>query len=103
MTYDSIGHLLTETIPEANGQTTSYGYNSDGLLTSRTRLSANQSASCIAPPGNCTTSTTTHAYDELHRLRTTSYADAASENTPNVAQFYDNPAQLPQVAVEHPS
>lgn len=90
MTYDGLSHLLTEKIPEAGGTTTTYSYNSDGLLTSRTRPSANQAASCIAQ-SNCTTSTTTYAYDELHRLRTTSYTDAQSENTPNVGLYYDSP------------
>jgi RHS repeat-associated protein len=96
MTYDGLGHLLSENIPEASGNSTSYptsySYNSDGLLASRTRLSANQSASCLTPPpGTCTTSTTTYAYDELHRPWTVSHADTASENTPNIAKFYDYP------------
>jgi RHS repeat-associated protein len=89
MSYDGVGHLLTESIPEAGGTTTSYGYNSDGLLASRTRPSANQPASCIAQ-GNCITTTTYYSYDELDRLRIVSYADSASENTPGVAMFYDD-------------
>ena len=90
MSYDGLGHLLTEKIPEAGGMTTTYSYNAEGLLQSRTRPSANQAATCIAQ-GNCTSTTTNYAYDELHRLWTTSYADTTSENTPNVAMFYDNP------------
>lgn len=86
-TYDGVGNLLSEYIPETKG-TTSYTYNSEGLLATRARYSANQSATCIAS-GTCTTTTTTYAYDELHRLRTVSYTDTASENTPFLAYFYD--------------
>ena len=86
-TYDGLSHVLTETIPEMGGATTSYTYNIDGLLQSRTRLSANQAASCL--PNNCTTTTTNYGYDALHRLWTASYSDTPSENTHAIARFYD--------------
>src|SRR5205807_8612119 len=60
-TYDGVGHLLSEVIPEMAGATTAYGYNSEGLLTTRTSLSANQAAGCL--PNNCATSITTYGYD----------------------------------------
>ncbi|HET6841442.1 MAG TPA: RHS repeat-associated core domain-containing protein [Candidatus Angelobacter sp.] len=88
-TYDGVGHLLTETIPEAGGTQTSYTYNSAGLLSTRTRPSANQPASCIAQH-NCTTTTKGYAYDELNRLRLVSYT--GPENTNSLALFYDDPS-----------
>src|SRR5262249_40879284 len=86
-TYDGLSHVLTETIPEMSGVTTTYTYNSEGLLASRQRLSANQAASCL--PNNCTVTTTNYSYDELHRFRTASYSDTTSENTHSIARFYD--------------
>jgi RHS repeat-associated protein len=88
LTYDGISHLLSEIIPEAGGSTTTYQYNTVGLLASRTRISANQAASCLTQ-GNCATSTTTYGYDELNRLTSKTYSDAASENTPNIVIAFD--------------
>ena len=87
MTYDGLSHLLTEIIPEAGGTTTTYGYNADGLRTSRTKPAPNQSVSCIGA-GTCTMSTATYNYDELHRLWTASFSDP---NTWNIGMLYDMP------------
>src|SRR5262249_29384261 len=69
-TYDGTSNVLSEVIPEAGGSgstlTTTYSYNSEGLLATRTRPSANQSSACVS--GNtCATTTTTYNYDALHR------------------------------------
>ena len=85
-TYDGLSHLLSEYIPETKG-TTSYTYNSLGLLATRSRYSANQPASCI-PTNTCTTTTTSYSYDELSRRRTVSYS-SNDTTTPYLVYFYD--------------
>jgi RHS repeat-associated protein len=86
-TYDGVSNVLSEYVPEAKA-TTNYTYNSEGLLATRSRYSANQPASCIGA-GTCTTTTTNYSYDELHRPRTVSYNDTTAENTPFLVYFYD--------------
>jgi RHS repeat-associated protein len=88
-TYDGVSNVLSEYVSEAKA-TTNYTYNSEGLLATRSRYSANQPASCIGA-GTCTTTTTNYSYDELHRPRTISYNDTTAENTPFLVYFYDQP------------
>ncbi len=66
--YDSVGRLSSSLNPEAG--LTSYGYNSDSLVVSRTRPQANQTGSA--------TTTTTYAYDNLHRLLSGTYSDGTT-------------------------
>jgi len=79
-TYDSLGRLLSSSNPEAG--VTSYGYDSDSQVTSRTRPRANQTASV--------TTTTTYTYDQLHRLLSETYNDGA---TPANSYCYDETSQ----------
>jgi RHS repeat-associated protein len=74
--YDSLGELLTATNPESG--TTTYSYDKDGNLTSKTAPLENQTGS--------STVTTTYAYDHLNRLTGKSYSDGA---TPSACFEYD--------------
>jgi RHS repeat-associated protein len=68
-TYDSLGRLLTETLPETG--TTSYIYDENSNVISRTDSRG---------------VTTTNTYDELDRITYRSYTDG----TPAVSYFYDS-------------
>ena len=84
LTYDGLGRLVSEVIPEAGGTTTSFAYDSQGNLQSRTRPSPNQTSGYQT--------TTTYSYDELHRLTGISYSDTNPSppyQTPGTAFFYD--------------
>jgi len=59
--------------------TTSYGYDSEGKLTSRTRPKPNQ-------PNPAITVTTSYSYDQLHRLTAVTYSDGT---TPGKGFYYD--------------
>jgi RHS repeat-associated protein len=80
-TYDSLSRLLTSYNPEAGG--TSYTYNNDGTVQTRTRPAPN------TPANSSATVTTTYGYDPLKRLLNVSYSDGS---TPNVALAYDQTA-----------
>jgi RHS repeat-associated protein len=71
--YDSVSRMTSETTPEAG--TVSYTYNADSLLATRVRPAANQTSPSV-------TWTTTYNYDELHRLRSTSYVSSDPTNNP---------------------
>ena len=76
--YDSFSRMISESHPEwsvANGSpaTTTYAYNSDGLLSSRIRP---------APNGATGSITTNYTYDELHRLIMRSYVNDPTGTQP---------------------
>jgi RHS repeat-associated protein len=75
--YDSFNRLTSAYNPESG--TTSYSWNTDGELISRTRPTANV-------PLTSATTTTTYTYDALHRVRSKSYSDGA---TPAANYVYD--------------
>ena len=75
-TYDTVGRLDSSFNPEAG--LTSYSYNSDSLVASRTRPQANQTSGL--------TTTTNYAYDSLHRLLSETYTDGM---TPSNYYCYD--------------
>jgi RHS repeat-associated protein len=74
-TYDSFSRLLTALNPEA-GQTT-FQYDNDGNVTSKTAPAPNQTGSA--------TVTVTYAYDNLNRLLDQTYSDG----TQNASYRYD--------------
>jgi RHS repeat-associated protein len=76
-TYNSLSQLLTANNPESG--TTSYGYDSEGNLTSRTRPAPNQTNAG-------TTVTTNYSPDALHRTTAIAYSDGA---TPSSSFQYD--------------
>lgn len=81
--YDSLSRLTSESHPEWGSGTMTYSYtNADGLLSKRTRPAPNQTNPAV-------TVDTTYAYDELHRLRTTTYSDGV---TPLATFNYDESA-----------
>jgi RHS repeat-associated protein len=81
-TYDMLARLTSAKTPEVNvGGTqcsTTYGYDANGNLTSKTAPLENQT-SCSS------TITTTYAYDQLNRLTSKTYSDS----TPAANFFYD--------------
>jgi RHS repeat-associated protein len=80
--YDSLSRMTSESEPEwGSGSTMSYTYNSDSLLTQRTRPAPNQTNMAV-------TVATNYAYDELHRLRTRTYTGDPS-GTPSATFNYD--------------
>jgi RHS repeat-associated protein len=82
--YNSLGQLLSATAPEAG--TTTFTYDSDGNLYQRTRPKANQPTTA-SPVVN---TTTTYAYDALHRLTSTSYSNSDSSTaTATTTLYYD--------------
>jgi RHS repeat-associated protein len=81
--YDSLSRLTSESHPEWASGAMTYSYsNADGLLSKRTRPAPNQTNPAV-------TVDTTYAYDELHRLRTTTYSDGV---TPQATFNYDEAA-----------
>ncbi len=68
--YDGLSELTSANNAESG--TTSYTYNTDGLVSTRTRPMANQSANA--------TTTTTYTYDGVHRLKTKTYSDSSGKN-----------------------
>jgi YD repeat-containing protein len=80
-TYDSLSQPLTAFNPEV-GSTTSYAYDNDGNVQTRTRPRPNNAS------GN---TVTTYVYDELNRLRTTTYNPAVGSGgyAPSVTYCYD--------------
>src|SRR5690242_14852871 len=84
LSYDSLSRLTSESHPEWGSGAMTYTYNSDSLMTKRTRPAPNQSKPAI-------TVDTTYAYDELHRLRTKTYSDGT---TPLATFNYDETAPL---------
>ena len=88
--YDSNGNVLSESVnlfSSTNRQLTSYTYNSNGLLTSKTDPLGNtttynynykrQLSSIVDPRGNCTT----YNYDDYGRLVTTNMPDGTVKAT----------------------
>ncbi len=89
--YDMLGRLTSAQIPEVNvGGTqcsTTYGYDANANLTSKTAPLENQNSSCS------TTVTTTYAYDAVNRLTSKTYNDST---TPTANFFYDQaPSTMP--------
>jgi RHS repeat-associated protein len=76
--YDSLSRLLSSFNPEAG--TTSYSYNDDGTVHTRTRPAPN------TPVNSAATVTTTYQYDPLKRVTNATYSDGT---TPNVTIAYD--------------
>jgi RHS repeat-associated protein len=81
MAYDGLSRLVTETVPEAFGSTTTYNYNTSGDLYQRIRPTVNQQDPAV-------TTTTTYSYDSLHRLTQTQYSDG----TVGANYYYDEPS-----------
>lgn len=82
--YDSLSRLISESEPEwGTGSSTTYTYNSDSLVSQRTRPAPNQTNPAV-------TVNTTYGYDELHRLRTVTYSDGT---TPLRTLNYDETTQ----------
>jgi len=80
--FDSLSRMTSESEPEwGSGSAMSYAYNSDGLLTQRTRPAPNQTNPAV-------TVTTNYGYDELHRLRSRTYTGDPS-GTPTAGFNYD--------------
>lgn len=73
--YDSLGELRSATNPESG--TTTYNYDNDGNLTSKTAPFENQLSGTV---------TTTYSYDQLNRLLGKSYSDGT---TPSACFEYD--------------
>jgi RHS repeat-associated protein len=65
--YDSLGELLSASNPESG--TTTYTYDNDGNLTSKTSPLENQLSGTV---------TTTYSYDHLNRLLSKSYSDGTT-------------------------
>lgn len=84
LSYDSLSRLTSESHPEWGSGAMTYTYNSDSLMTKRTRPAPNQT-------NPATTVDTTYAYDEMHRLRTKTYSDGS---TPLATFNYDETAPL---------
>jgi RHS repeat-associated protein len=82
-TYDSLNRLISATNPESG--TTAYGWNTDSELITRVRPIANV-------PGSSSTTTTTYAYDPLHRVLSKIYSDS----TPSANFVYDGGTWLGQ-------
>jgi RHS repeat-associated protein len=81
-TYDSLSRMTSESNPEwGSGSTTTYAYNNDGMLISRTRPAPNQT-------NTATTVTTNYGYDALHRLLSRTYTGDTT-GTPSAALNYD--------------
>lgn len=80
--YDSFSHLLTATNPESG--TTSYTYDANGNVSTRTRPAPNQTNSG-------TTVTTSYGYDVLNRNTSITYSDGT---TPSIARHYDTTMEL---------
>jgi len=76
-TYDSFNRLTSSFNPESG--TTSYSWNTDNELITRTRSAANV-------PGTSSTTSTTYTYDPLHRNLSKSYSDGS---TPTANYVYD--------------
>jgi RHS repeat-associated protein len=76
--YDSLSRLLSESHPEWGSGATTYTYNNDGLVASRTRPAPNQTNPAV-------TVTTAYNYDELHRIINRLYSDT----TPGAGFQYD--------------
>lgn len=74
--YNSLSQLTSATNPESG--TTTYGYDSEGTLTSRVAPKPNQTNPSV-------TVTTTYVPDELHRVTKKMYSDG----TPLVKYLYD--------------
>jgi RHS repeat-associated protein len=96
--YDSLSRLVCANNPEygppitqsvCSGQSanTTYAYDANGNLMSRTRLAPNQ------PSASSNLATTSYTYDALNRVLTTTYADSFNSGspTPPSAYFYDVP------------
>jgi RHS repeat-associated protein len=85
--YNSLSQLTSASNPEASGATT-YTYDANGNVATRTRPAANQTNPNV-------TTTTSYSYDVLNRLLSKTYPDG----TPAVTLFYDvAPASWPQWA-----
>jgi RHS repeat-associated protein len=82
--YDSFNRLTSAYNPESG--TTTYNWNNDGELISRVRPIANT-------PGSAATTTTTYAYDPLHRVTSKTYSDGT---TPAANFVYDGGTWLGQ-------
>ena len=80
-TYDGIGRLTQEANPESGTVTYTYDTGSAGDLYQRTRPKQNQTGTA--------TVTTTYTFDQLHRLKSTSYSDGS---TPSISLSYDQNA-----------
>jgi len=76
-TYDGLSRVITASNPESG--TTSYSYDLNGNITSRTRPAPNQ-------PNPAATVTTNYTYDSLNRLNRKTYSDGV---TPEVDLVYD--------------
>ena len=91
--YDMLARLTSAYTPEVSTSPTfaecktSYGYDANGNLTSKTAPLQNQSSSCT------NTVTTTYGYDAVNRLTSKTYNDGA---TPTANYFYDQaPSTMP--------
>jgi len=82
--YDMLARLTSAMIPEVNVSgtqcTTTYGYDANGNVTSRTAPLENQNSSCSS------TVTTTYSYDAVNRLTSKTYNDST---TPPASYSYD--------------
>lgn len=76
--YNSLGELQSASNPESG--TTTYAYDNDGNLTSKTSPLENQQSGTV---------TTTYGYDHLNRLLSKSYSDGT---TPSACFQYDQSA-----------
>jgi RHS repeat-associated protein len=79
--YDSLSRLMSEAHPETGGAQTTYGYDNDGLLITRTRPAPNQALATV-------TITTNYQHDPLHRLLSINYANDTTA-TPDAGFSYD--------------
>jgi YD repeat-containing protein len=80
--YDSLSRLTSAANPESG--TTSYSYDNDGNVTTRTRPAPNQGVPS-------TQITTNYIYDALNRVTQISYSDSV---TPTVIRNYDTTSEL---------
>jgi RHS repeat-associated protein len=80
--YDSLGRLTTDSIPEMGGTPAAiaYAYDDNNHLVQRKRPKANQADAAQIL-------TTTYSYDPLGRLRSIAYDDGV---TPTVQYYYDD-------------